>query len=102
MPGPGLLGLQSTWKSDVVIAAVETLQLILMIILVVVAVGAGLWVGKGLGETSRKARKLQGRGRDKESLATSIGKSAQDLISGSAVRVWKWRRERKREQRDKS
>ncbi|HGG56574.1 MAG TPA: hypothetical protein ENK31_02130 [Nannocystis exedens] len=84
------------------IAAVETLQLIILIILVVAAVGAGLWVGKGLGDASRKARKLQGRSRDKESLATSIGKSAQDLISGSAVRVWKWRRERKRQQREKN
>ncbi len=86
---------------DAVIAAVETLQLILTIVLLIAAVGAGFWVGKHFGDASRKARKVQGRRSVQESLATSIGKSAQDLISGSAVKVWRWRRDRKRQQRDK-
>jgi hypothetical protein len=89
-----------TWEHHVVIAAVETLQLIITIVLLIAAVGAGFWVGKHFGDASRKARKLQGR-RTQESLATSIGKSAQDLISGSAVKVWRWRRDRKRQQRDR-
>ncbi|MCA9635770.1 MAG: hypothetical protein KC420_07030 [Myxococcales bacterium] len=62
----------------------------------ILAVGAGLWVGNNLGHASRKAARSSRR-RDQSSPAATIGKSAQDLITGGVVKLWKWRRERSRE-----
>lgn len=83
------------------IAAEETLHTIILIIILILAVGAGLWVGNNLGDASRKATKARGRAAKDESIAASLGKQAQGLISGSAVRLYKWRRDRKRKQRER-
>ncbi|MEZ4380275.1 MAG: hypothetical protein R3A79_02930 [Nannocystaceae bacterium] len=83
------------------IAAEQTLHPILVIIILVLAVGAGLWVGNNLGDASRKANKARGRATKDESIAASLGKQAQGLLSGSALRLYKWRRDRKRKQRER-
>lgn len=83
------------------IAAQETLHPIILVIILILAVGAGLWVGNNLGDASRKANKARGRAVKDESIAASLGKQAQGLISGSAVRLYKWRRDRKRKQRER-
>lgn len=73
------------------------LQTILLILILIVSVAAGLWVGNNLGHQSRRALKNKKGSKAPEA---SIGKHAQDLVTGAAVKLWRWRRQRGRERRE--
>lgn len=73
------------------------IQTVLLILILIVSVAAGLWVGNSLGHQSRRALKSK---KGKAAAEASIGKHAQDLVTGAVVKLWRWRRERSRERKD--
>ncbi|MEZ4448930.1 MAG: hypothetical protein R3B09_05560 [Nannocystaceae bacterium] len=74
------------------------LYTLLLILLLIVSVAAGLWVGNNLGHQSRRALKNKKGG--SKAPEASLGKHAQDLVTGAAVKLWRWRRERSRERKE--
>lgn len=72
------------------------IQTVLLILILIVSVAAGLWVGNSLGHQSRRALKSK-KGKATEA---TLGKHAQDLVTGAVVKLWRWRRERSRERKD--
>lgn len=68
----------------------DAINLIFTLIVLILAVAAGLWFGRELADS--------GRGPDGRRTRRGLGHALREVTSGAAVKLWKWRRARQREE----